>query len=95
MYYITTGLTLSRKTSNRARTPTTISGSQMRKLVVARRTNLKCNYSINQKDRWDSRKPRRQQILFCDIQIKVVISRRQYYVQYIPSRSASFRSKSE
>ncbi len=35
---------------------------------------------LNKKDRWDSRKPRRQQTLFCDIQIKVVISRRQIYV---------------
>ncbi len=30
----------------------------------------------------DSGKPRRQQILFCDIQIKVVISRRQIYVYH-------------
>ncbi len=36
----------------------------------------------NKKDRWDSGKPRRQQILFCDIQIKVVISCRQIYVYH-------------
>ncbi len=36
----------------------------------------------NKKDRWDSGKPRRQQILFCDIQIKVVISRGQIYVYH-------------
>ncbi len=36
----------------------------------------------NKKDRWDSGKPCRQQILFCDIQIKVVISRRQIYVYH-------------
>ncbi len=33
----------------------------------------------NKKDHWDSGKPRRKQILFCDIQIKVWISRRQIY----------------
>ncbi len=38
------------------------------------------NWKLNKKDRWDSGKPRCQQILFCDIQIKVVISRRQIYV---------------
>ena len=36
----------------------------------------------NKKDRWDSGKPYHQQILFCDIQIKVVISHRQIYVYY-------------
>ncbi len=36
----------------------------------------------SKKDRWDSGKPRRQQILFCDIQIKVEISQRQIYVYY-------------
>ncbi len=36
----------------------------------------------NKKECWDSRKRRRQQILFCDIQIKVVISHRQIYVYY-------------
>ncbi len=37
---------------------------------------------INKKYRWDSGKPRRQQILFCDIQIKVVIRHRQIYVYH-------------
>ncbi len=36
----------------------------------------------NKKDRCDSGKPRRQQILFCDIQITVLISRRQVYVYH-------------
>ena len=40
---------------------------------------------FNKKDRWDSEKPRRQQILFCDIQNKVVISRRQIYVYHMKS----------
>ncbi len=40
-------------------------------------------YSIdNKNDRWDSGKPRRQQILFCDIRIKLVISRSQIYVYH-------------
>ncbi len=38
--------------------------------------------NCNKKDRWDSGKPRRQQIFFCDIQIKVVISPRQIYVYH-------------
>ncbi len=42
----------------------------------------------NKKDRWDSGKPRRQQILFFDIQMKVVISRRQINM-CIPYRSAT------
>ncbi len=40
-------------------------------------------YTDNKKDRWDSGKPRRQHILFCNIQIKVVISRMQIYVYHI------------
>ncbi len=37
---------------------------------------------VNKKDRWDSGKPRRHLILFCDIQIKVLISRMQIYVYH-------------
>ncbi len=40
------------------------------------------NSTFNKKDRWDSGKPRRQQILFYDIQIKVVTSRMQIYVYH-------------
>ncbi len=40
------------------------------------------NAITKEQDHWDSGKPRRQQILFCDIQIKVVISRRQIYVYH-------------
>ncbi len=40
------------------------------------------NYYYNKKDRFGSGKPRRQQILFCDIQMKVVISRGQIYVYH-------------
>ncbi len=40
------------------------------------------DHQYNKKDHWDSRKPRRQQILFCDIHIKVVISWRQIYVYH-------------
>ncbi len=39
----------------------------------------KVKVKFNKKDRWDSGKTRCQQIHFCDIQIKVVISRRQIY----------------
>ncbi len=42
----------------------------------------------NKKDRWDSGKLRRQQILFCDIQIKLVISS-------IPYRSATTQNLSD
>ncbi len=47
------------------------------------------------KDRWDSGKPRRQQIHFCDIQIKVAISCRQYIYIYIPYRSATIQNLSD
>ncbi len=39
-------------------------------------------FKNNKKDRWDSGKPHHQQILFCDIQIKVAISRKQIYVYH-------------
>ncbi len=44
--------------------------------------NFSRKLTKNKKDRWDSGKPRRQQIFFCDIQIKVVTSRRQIYVYH-------------
>ncbi len=44
--------------------------------------DLKAKTWKDKKDRWDSGKPRRQQILFCDIQIKVVINHRQIYVYH-------------
>ncbi len=48
----------------------------------------------NKKDRWGSGKPRRQQILSCDIQIKLVISRKQIYV-YHTLIQICYHSKSE
>ncbi len=38
--------------------------------------------NFNQKEHWDSGKPARQQSLFCDIQIKVVINCSQIYVYH-------------
>ncbi len=46
----------------------------------------------NKKDRWDSGKPRRQQIRFCDIQIKVAISCRHIYIYTI---QICYHSKSQ
>ena len=40
------------------------------------------NVYTNKKDRWDSGKTPRQQILFCDIQIKVVIRHWQMYIYH-------------
>ncbi len=44
--------------------------------------NRHVNSNNNKKDHWDSGKPRRQHILFCDIQTKVVISHRQIHVYH-------------
>ncbi len=46
----------------------------------------------HKKDRWDSGKPRRQQIVFCDIQIKVVILAAGKYMYTI---QICYHSKSE